>query len=40
MDDYTLNLFKLKHLNIDLSKSEFIFNDDESCTLIIINSLS
>lgn len=35
MDDYTLNLFKLKHLNIDLSKSEFIYNNDESCTLII-----
>ena len=29
MDDYTLNLFKLKHINIDLEKSEIIYNDDE-----------
>lgn len=35
MDDYTLNLFKLKHINIDLEKSEIIYNDDDSSTLKI-----
>ena len=35
MDDYTLNLFKLKHLNIDLKKSEIIYNEDDSSMLII-----